>query len=288
MCKVYVSFPEASLYQHAAEIDVNWTVRDLCDHLSKCGLLPFNFAKFTYVTSNGLAVDRNNSLKRNEMYSVHLAVKGGKGGFGSMLRAIGSQIEKTTNNEACRDLSGRRMRDVNNEKKLLEWVKNKADKDKQKEQEKIEKLERQMQRPKHYFNDPDYEKKLEETSDLVEDALKTGLQASKRSNINAKPAKQEPVVKKSKLWLGMDDVTDSSDSGSDDEPSLSVSNTTQKNDTAGPSTSVENLTTAVQNKNEHSTHGPNKTNESENINQLPVSIETNVDSGNTPDIKDST
>ena len=34
-----------------------------------------------------------------------------------MLRAIGAQIEKTTNREACRDLSGRRMRDVNNEKK---------------------------------------------------------------------------------------------------------------------------------------------------------------------------
>ena len=38
-------------------------------------------------------------------------------GFGSMLRALGAQIEKTTNREACRDLSGRRMRDVNNEKK---------------------------------------------------------------------------------------------------------------------------------------------------------------------------
>lgn len=36
-----------------------------------------------------------------------------------MLRAIGAQIEKTTNREACRDLSGRRMRDVNNEKKLV-------------------------------------------------------------------------------------------------------------------------------------------------------------------------
>ena len=47
---------------------------------------------------------------------VHVRVPGGKGGFGSMLRAIGAQIEKTTNREACRDLSGRRMRDVNNEK----------------------------------------------------------------------------------------------------------------------------------------------------------------------------
>lgn len=32
-----------------------------------------------------------------------------------MLRAIGAQIEKTTNREACRDLSGRRLRDINEE-----------------------------------------------------------------------------------------------------------------------------------------------------------------------------
>lgn len=36
-----------------------------------------------------------------------------------MLRAIGAQIEKTTSREACRDLSGRRMRDINNEKKYV-------------------------------------------------------------------------------------------------------------------------------------------------------------------------
>ena len=47
----------------------------------------------------------------------HPRLVGGKGGFGSMLRAIGARIEKTTNHEACRDLNGRRMRDVNNEKK---------------------------------------------------------------------------------------------------------------------------------------------------------------------------
>lgn len=36
-----------------------------------------------------------------------------------MLRTIGAQIEKTTNRESMRDLSGRRMRDINNEKKLV-------------------------------------------------------------------------------------------------------------------------------------------------------------------------
>ena len=53
--------------------------------------------------------------------TVHVVPKmvGGKGGFGSMLRAIGAQIEKTTNREACRDLSGRRLRDINEEKKFV-------------------------------------------------------------------------------------------------------------------------------------------------------------------------
>ena len=38
-------------------------------------------------------------------------------GFGSLIRAIGMQINKSNNKQACRDLSGRRVRDINAEKK---------------------------------------------------------------------------------------------------------------------------------------------------------------------------
>ena len=37
-------------------------------------------------------------------------------GFGSLIRAMGMQINKSTNKNACRDLSGRRVRDVKAEK----------------------------------------------------------------------------------------------------------------------------------------------------------------------------
>ena len=47
---------------------------------------------------------------------------GGKGGFGSMLRAAG-KVNKTTNNLACRDLLGRRIRYTEQEKELTEWIK---------------------------------------------------------------------------------------------------------------------------------------------------------------------
>lgn len=45
---------------------------------------------------------------------------GGKGGFGAMLRGgpTGLRIKKTTNFDACRDLSGRRLRNTNAEQQL--------------------------------------------------------------------------------------------------------------------------------------------------------------------------
>lgn len=73
-----------------------------------------------FLTCNGVILANHSKLYSNQNDSFvhcHVRVPGGKGGFGSMLRAIGAQIEKTTNREACRDLSGRRMRDVNDEKK---------------------------------------------------------------------------------------------------------------------------------------------------------------------------
>lgn len=54
---------------------------------------------------------------RDVFLTASLSLVGGKGGFGSMLRAIGAQIEKTTNREACRDLRGRRIRDINEEQR---------------------------------------------------------------------------------------------------------------------------------------------------------------------------
>ena len=73
-----------------------------------------------YFTFNGKIIDPADCLEeilnQDATIRIHCRLRGGKGGFGSMLRALGAQIEKTTNREACRDLSGRRMRDVNNEK----------------------------------------------------------------------------------------------------------------------------------------------------------------------------
>ncbi|CAI7862582.1 unnamed protein product, partial [Closterium sp. NIES-54] len=50
-------------------------------------------------------------------------VLGGKGGFGSLLRGAATKAgqKKTSNFDACRDMSGRRLRHVNAERKLKDW-----------------------------------------------------------------------------------------------------------------------------------------------------------------------
>ncbi|GLI65504.1 hypothetical protein VaNZ11_009053, partial [Volvox africanus] len=55
--------------------------------------------------------------------TVHLVLRlrGGKGGFGALLRGLGRDGSKTTNDDAMRDLQGRRMRHANAEKKLKDW-----------------------------------------------------------------------------------------------------------------------------------------------------------------------
>eukprot|EP00250_Pteridium_aquilinum_P018012 c23895_g1_i1 orf=1-801(-) len=55
--------------------------------------------------------------------SLVMRLRGGKGGFGSLLRGAATKAgqKKTSNFDACRDMSGRRLRHVNAEKKLKEW-----------------------------------------------------------------------------------------------------------------------------------------------------------------------
>ncbi|KAL1744706.1 telomere stability and silencing-domain-containing protein [Schizophyllum fasciatum] len=49
---------------------------------------------------------------------------GGKGGFGSQLRAAGGRMssQKTSNNDSCRDLNGRRLSTIKEAKKLAEYL----------------------------------------------------------------------------------------------------------------------------------------------------------------------
>ncbi|KAJ6729586.1 SPLICING FACTOR SF3A-RELATED [Salix viminalis] len=87
--------------------------------------LPFQiFAKFTRRRNKRFQLNDDAIITTPES-TVYLLLRllGGKGGFGSLLRGAATKAgqKKTDNFDACRDMSGRRLRHVNAEKKLEEW-----------------------------------------------------------------------------------------------------------------------------------------------------------------------
>ncbi|KAA0183385.1 hypothetical protein HAZT_HAZT006541 [Hyalella azteca] len=114
--------------------------------------------------------------------TVMLTLPGGKGGFGSMLRAIGAQIEKTTNKEACRDLSGRRLRDINQEKKLKEALQKRAEKERERIANRKKKFEALKETPKHIFSDSTFHQEQEEITSALFQSVEKGLQVAAKES----------------------------------------------------------------------------------------------------------
>lgn len=147
---------------------------------------------------------------------------GGKGGFGSMLRAIGAQIEKTTNREACRDLSGRRLRDINEEQRLKNWIAQQAEREKEAVERKQKKLERLCQEPKHEFKDEKYDEERSVMTETMSSSVEQGFKASSSGSVNQKrkiedSGKSVPKAVKKKKTLLMDSE-DSDTSSIEDDP----------------------------------------------------------------------
>ncbi|XP_031734047.1 splicing regulator SDE2 [Anarrhichthys ocellatus] len=165
-----------------------------------------------YVVRNGRVSHLEDALQSGAVYHLEPRLRGGKGGFGSMLRALGAQIEKTTNREACRDLSGRRLRDVNHEKEMAEWLQQQTEREAQKEQRRVERLQRKLSEPKHQFSDPEYQRQCHDLSERLEDSVMKGLQvkdgsAPKRTNCDHREQPQKKKQKKNnaaaaRFWTG--------------------------------------------------------------------------------------
>lgn len=174
-----------------------------------------------YLEQNGKRIQGN--LLSEYPLHVRLRLLGGKGGFGSMLRAIGAQIEKTTNREACRDLSGRRLRDINEEKRLKAWLDKQGEREREAEERKKRKIEKLLAVPKHEFKDEGYEAARSKLTEKVCDAVEEGFKKSAEEKKDLK-RKQEPSTsqqaanskrKKAALWLD-DDLSDGTDDSDDD------------------------------------------------------------------------
>jgi len=124
-------------------------------------------------------------------------MRGGKGGFGSQLRAAGGRMssQKTSNNDSCRDLSGRRLSTIKEAKKLAEHLEQEPARKKaaaEAQRAKLEALERklgiekdagsslngdptQITGRKHRFDDTEYLEQSRELVDNVKSAVTAGL-----------------------------------------------------------------------------------------------------------------
>lgn len=155
-----------------------------------------------FVKCNGVLVAAGDKVCHGAVYSLEPRLRGGKGGFGSMLRALGAQIEKTTNREACRDLSGRRLRDVNHEKAMAEWVKQQAEREAEKEQRRLERLQRKLAEPAHCFASPDYQRQCHEMAERLEDSVLKGMQAASSKVVSAEVTETRKRPNRSKTDQG--------------------------------------------------------------------------------------
>jgi hypothetical protein len=197
---------------------------------------------------NGRKIQDVSLLPEGSFVDVVLSLPGGKGGFGAMLRALGSQISKTTNKEACRDLSGRRLRDINEEDRLKKYVANESVREEEaaeKKKAKLNKLRRIAKgENKHVFHDPKYVKEREESTDKVHDAMEKAFETAAKakepqpstSGLKRKAEEEKPAVAavkpKKGLWMGdgltESDLEDSSDEEEEEKKKTAASSNDKK------------------------------------------------------------
>ena len=99
------------------------------------------------VTANGDDLfDCDFHMLVGSILDARVSVLGGKGGYGSLLRVAAAQKKHFNNFDSSRDAMGRRLRDIKNEHRLIQFVKKKQQEDEimEKEKKALEELQKQQ------------------------------------------------------------------------------------------------------------------------------------------------
>ena len=88
-------------------------------------------------------------LSCNKKVILQPKLAGGKGAFRQLMRNVGRTTTKSNNQSMARDLNGRRIRDVENEKRLAEWIENEAERKAEKDGERFDKLQKIARRSRN-------------------------------------------------------------------------------------------------------------------------------------------
>ncbi|GAM23208.1 hypothetical protein SAMD00019534_063830, partial [Acytostelium subglobosum LB1] len=125
-------------------------------------------------------------ITSNVIYlELMMALCGGKGGFGSLLRGKANRLgqKKTSNFDACRDLSGRRLRHVNNEKRLKEWYE--SEEARKEALDKFKQAIKKGGKEQVEFDHDKFQEEAEQVATRTQNAVKEGLrQGDESMNVN--------------------------------------------------------------------------------------------------------
>ncbi|KAJ0779436.1 putative Ubiquitin-like domain-containing protein [Helianthus annuus] len=180
--------------------------------------------------SNGKTLTDDSSfhheISSNSTVHLLLRLRGGKGGFGSLLRGAATKAgqKKTNNFDACRDMSGRRLRHVNAEKKMEEWLAEEKERKLEKVAEEF--LKKNAKKVKKAGGGDgaekyvekyrkDSEKCREEVEKSVRESLSGGFLSKRKGVEDGESSKS----KKLKIWMGKRKVDDSDSDDTDEEDS---------------------------------------------------------------------
>ena len=188
-----------SFFIELKEIDYEKLHLDIKNRIFKKYKIPLEEQILIFRGANLESICRNNNrlleIKREDWIGpIHLLmpVKGGKGGFGSLLRGgpKGIKVNKVTNRDACRDLSGRRLRHVEGERNLKDWVENVRDEDLDEKHglNFTEKKERENLKQQTLNN---FTQETKELKSKINESLKKGIEISKKRKLEKKLKKQQ-------------------------------------------------------------------------------------------------
>lgn len=65
--------------------------------------------------------------------------------------------------------------------RMADWLKKQADREAEKEQRRLERIQRKLAEPKHYFTDTEYEQQCHDLSERLEDSVLKGYGCSESS-----------------------------------------------------------------------------------------------------------
>jgi len=135
---------------------------------------------------NGKLIYNETGLKHltsGAVIDVSLRLKGGKGGLRNQLRGEMRKNSNKDNIESCRDLLGRRIRDVKQKEKLIEWLKKKREEDKmiQKEVNEFNRMNKETVGRQGTFKLPqEFKDKLEKWESEMSSSVRKGVKATKK------------------------------------------------------------------------------------------------------------